>query len=39
MVTKLFFVWFLAVASFFALWALWVVIVRRISKKKDKKTD
>ena len=36
MITKIFVVWFLAVVSFFALWAILALIIRRISEKKDK---
>lgn len=34
MYVKLFTVWFLAVVSFFALWALLARIVKRISEKR-----
>ena len=34
MYVKLFTVWFLAVVSFFALWAVLAKVVKRISEKK-----
>ena len=35
MYVKLFTIWFLAVVSFFALWAILAKVVKRISEKKN----
>ena len=39
MVVKLVFVWFLAVVTFFALWALLAFVVKRISEKNEKRRN
>lgn len=36
MITNLIIVWVLGVVSFFSLWALLAIVIRRISEKKQK---
>jgi hypothetical protein len=39
MVRSLFLVWVVGVIAFFVLWALLASIIKRISEKKNKKTE
>ena len=39
MVTKLLFVWILAVVAFFVLWAILAKVIHHISEKKQEKSN